>query len=188
MLGNDRILVTGGSGFLGSIYVSDCSAMAPRFTVRRQFLYGQAAQHRASAGPAALRTIAPRRYVSAPCRGRPLACPASPVHYQHDPVQTTKTSVIAAINMLGLAKRLKAKILQASFLAQLVRSGATSNSPDKLASSGNRSQVDLNVSAAGFEYDPAQSTPSLGRPYRAKRDARDYGLLGQFVNKTFSLP
>ena len=43
-----------------------------------------------------------------------LACPASPVHYQHDPVQTTKTSVIGAINMLGLAKRLKAKILQAS--------------------------------------------------------------------------
>ena len=43
-----------------------------------------------------------------------LACPASPIHYQHDPVQTTKTSVHGAINMLGLAKRLKAKILQAS--------------------------------------------------------------------------
>lgn len=43
-----------------------------------------------------------------------LACPASPVHYQHDPVQTTKTSVHGAINMLGLAKRIKAKILQAS--------------------------------------------------------------------------
>jgi UDP-glucuronate decarboxylase len=43
-----------------------------------------------------------------------LACPASPVHYQHDPVQTTKTSVHGAINMLGLAKRLRAKILQAS--------------------------------------------------------------------------
>ncbi len=43
-----------------------------------------------------------------------LACPASPIHYQHDPVQTTKTSVIGAINMLGLAKRLKIKILQAS--------------------------------------------------------------------------
>ncbi|HWD58634.1 MAG TPA: UDP-glucuronic acid decarboxylase family protein [Stellaceae bacterium] len=43
-----------------------------------------------------------------------LACPASPVHYQHDPVQTTKTSVLGALNMLGLAKRLKAKILQAS--------------------------------------------------------------------------
>jgi UDP-glucuronate decarboxylase len=43
-----------------------------------------------------------------------LACPASPVHYQWDPVQTTKTSVIGAINMLGLAKRTKAKILQAS--------------------------------------------------------------------------
>jgi UDP-glucuronate decarboxylase len=43
-----------------------------------------------------------------------LACPASPVHYQHDPVQTTKTSVHGAINMLGLAKRVKARILQAS--------------------------------------------------------------------------
>ncbi len=43
-----------------------------------------------------------------------LACPASPVHYQHDPVQTTKTSVHGAINMLGLAKRLRARIMQAS--------------------------------------------------------------------------
>ena len=43
-----------------------------------------------------------------------LACPASPVHYQHDPVQTTKTSVHGAINMLGLAKRLRCRILQAS--------------------------------------------------------------------------
>ena len=43
-----------------------------------------------------------------------LACPASPIHYQHDPVQTTKTSVHGAINVLGLAKRLKARILQAS--------------------------------------------------------------------------
>src|ERR1700722_17720915 len=43
-----------------------------------------------------------------------LACPASPIHYQHDPVQTTKTSVHGAINMLGLAKRLKVRIFQAS--------------------------------------------------------------------------
>ena len=43
-----------------------------------------------------------------------LACPASPIHYQFDPVQTTKTSVHGAINVLGLAKRVKAKILQAS--------------------------------------------------------------------------
>jgi len=43
-----------------------------------------------------------------------LACPASPIHYQHDPVQTTKTSVHGGINMLGLSKRVKAKILQAS--------------------------------------------------------------------------
>ena len=43
-----------------------------------------------------------------------LACPASPIHYQHDPVHTTKTSVMGAINALGLAKRLKVRILQAS--------------------------------------------------------------------------
>jgi UDP-glucuronate decarboxylase len=43
-----------------------------------------------------------------------LACPASPIHYQYNPVKTTKTSVMGAINMLGLAKRVKAKILQAS--------------------------------------------------------------------------
>ena len=43
-----------------------------------------------------------------------LACPASPIHYQHDPVQTVKTSVHGAINMLGLAKRLSARIFQAS--------------------------------------------------------------------------
>jgi UDP-glucuronate decarboxylase len=48
------------------------------------------------------------------CQIYNLACPASPVHYQHDPVQTTKTSVHGAINMLGLAKRLRARILQAS--------------------------------------------------------------------------
>lgn len=45
-----------------------------------------------------------------------LACPASPIHYRFDPVQTTKTNVLGAINMLGLAKRVKAKILQASTL------------------------------------------------------------------------
>ena len=43
-----------------------------------------------------------------------LACPASPIHYQHDPIQTAKTSVMGAINMLGLAMRLDAKVLQAS--------------------------------------------------------------------------
>jgi len=43
-----------------------------------------------------------------------LACPASPIHYQYNPIKTVKTSVQGAINMLGLAKRLKAKILQAS--------------------------------------------------------------------------
>jgi len=50
-----------------------------------------------------------------------LACPASPIHYQLDPVQTTKTSVHGAINMLGLAKRIKSKILQASTSEVLTR-------------------------------------------------------------------
>lgn len=54
-----------------------------------------------------------------------LACPASPIHYQFDPVSTTKTSVIGAINMLGLAKRTKARILQAS-TSSLWRSGCSS--------------------------------------------------------------
>jgi UDP-glucuronate decarboxylase len=52
-----------------------------------------------------------------------LACPASPVHYQFDPVQTTKTNVHGAINMLGLAKRLKVKILQASTSEVPIREG-----------------------------------------------------------------
>ena len=56
-----------------------------------------------------------------------LACPASPVHYQRDPVQTTKTSVHGAINMLGLAKRVKAKILQASILKFMVTRMSSSN-------------------------------------------------------------
>ena len=56
-----------------------------------------------------------------------LACPASPVHYQFDPVQTTKVSVHGAINMLGLAKRVKAKILQASTFGGLWRSQRSSS-------------------------------------------------------------
>jgi UDP-glucuronate decarboxylase len=55
-----------------------------------------------------------RHDITFPLYVEDLACPASPIHYQFDPVQTTKTSVHGTINMLGLAKRLKAKILQAS--------------------------------------------------------------------------
>lgn len=55
-----------------------------------------------------------------------LACPASPIHYQFDPVQTTKTCVHGSINMLGLAKRVKARILQASTSEVLRRPGSAS--------------------------------------------------------------
>ena len=55
-----------------------------------------------------------------------LACPASPIHYQHDPIQTAKTSVMGAINMLGLAMRLDAKILQGFYERGIWRSNRSS--------------------------------------------------------------
>jgi nucleoside-diphosphate-sugar epimerase len=81
-----------------------------RRPLRRQLFYRHPEEHRASPRPQAFRIDAARRDDEI----YNLACPASPVHYQRDPVQTTKTSVHGAINMLGLAKRVKAKILQAS--------------------------------------------------------------------------
>jgi UDP-glucuronate decarboxylase len=112
-----RILVTGGAGFLGSHLCErllkdghEVLAADNYFTGRRQnvaHLLGEADFE------------AMRHDVTFPLYVEVdeiynLACPASPVHYQFDPVQTTKTSVIGAINMLGLAKRVKAKIFQAS--------------------------------------------------------------------------
>ena len=85
--------------------------------MRGQLLLQQPTQRRSLDEQCALRTHPPRRHVPLYVEIDEifnLACPASPVHYQFDPVQTTKTSVIGAINMLGLAKRLKVKILQAS--------------------------------------------------------------------------
>jgi UDP-glucuronate decarboxylase len=84
--------------------------------VRRQFLYRDQTQRRRSIGCSEFRADATRRdvlYVEVD-QIYNLACPASLVHYQFDPVQTTKTSVHGAINLLGLAKRVKARILQAS--------------------------------------------------------------------------
>jgi nucleoside-diphosphate-sugar epimerase len=86
--------------------------------VRGQLLHRQQGQHRPPAQQSA-RFELMRHDVTFPLYVEVdeiynLACPASPVHYQHDPVQTTKTSVHGAINMLGLAKRLRAHILQAS--------------------------------------------------------------------------
>jgi UDP-glucuronate decarboxylase len=112
-----RILVTGGAGFLGSHLCerllgegADVLCIDNFYTGRRQNIAHLVNDHR-------FETM--RHDVTFPLYVEVdqiynLACPASPVHYQHDPVQTTKTSVHGAINMLGLAKRLGAKILQAS--------------------------------------------------------------------------
>jgi UDP-glucuronate decarboxylase len=112
-----RILVTGGAGFRGSHLCErlvkdghDVLAVDNYFTGRRENI----AHLLANPNFEVLRhDITFPLYVEVDEIFN-LACPASPVHYQFDPVQTTKTSVIGAINMLGLAKRVKAKIFQAS--------------------------------------------------------------------------
>ncbi len=114
---NKRILVTGGAGFLGShlceaLLQRDCDVVCADnfFTGRR----GNVAHLMDNPRFEILRHDITFPLFVEVDEIYNLACPASPPHYQHDPVQTTKTSVIGAINMLGLAKRVGAKIFQAS--------------------------------------------------------------------------
>ena len=112
-----RILVTGGAGFLGSHLIDrllergdDVLCLDNLFTGTKD----NVAHHWGNPNFEFMRhDVTWPLYVEVD-QIYNLACPASPVHYQHDPVQTTKTSVHGAINMLGLAKRLGCKILQAS--------------------------------------------------------------------------
>ena len=112
-----RILVTGGSGFLGSHLCERLLSMGNDVLCVDNFF--SSARHNIDHLLGSKRFELLRHDVTFPLYVEVdeiynLACPASPVHYQFDPVQTTKTSVLGAINMLGLAKRLKIKILQAS--------------------------------------------------------------------------
>jgi UDP-glucuronate decarboxylase len=112
-----RVLVTGGAGFLGSHLCDRLIADGHDVICADNFYTGSKANIRHLLGNPRFELL--RHDVTFPLyvevdRIFNLACPASPVHYQRDPVQTTKTSVHGAINMLGLAKRLHARILQAS--------------------------------------------------------------------------
>jgi UDP-glucuronate decarboxylase len=112
-----RILVTGGAGFLGSHLCERLVAEGNDVLCVDNYFTGRKDNVAALLGKPNFEAM--RHDVCFPLYVEVdeiynLACPASPIHYQHDPVQTTKTSVSGAINMLGLAKRLRAKIFQAS--------------------------------------------------------------------------
>lgn len=114
---NNRILVTGGAGFLGSFLSEKLLETGAEVLCLDNFFTGTRQNIEHLIGHKRFELI--RHDVCFPLYVEVdqiynLACPASPIHYQHDPVQTTKTSVHGAINMLGLAKRTGAKILQAS--------------------------------------------------------------------------
>lgn len=115
--GEYRVLVTGGAGFLGSHLCDHLIERGEDVLCVDNFFTGNKGNVAHLLGHEHFELM--RHDVTFPLyvevdRIFNLACPASPIHYQHDPVQTTKTSVHGAINMLGLAKRVRARILQAS--------------------------------------------------------------------------
>jgi UDP-glucuronate decarboxylase len=115
--GRQRILVTGGAGFLGSHLVDRLLERGDEVLCVDNLFTGDKSNLDHLAGHARFEFM--RHDICFPLYVEVdqiynLACPASPIHYQFDPVQTTKTSVSGAINMLGLAKRVKARIFQAS--------------------------------------------------------------------------
>jgi UDP-glucuronate decarboxylase len=115
--GSLRVLVTGGAGFLGSFLCEKLIEAGHEVLCVDNFYTGRRANIAHLLGKPNFELL--RHDVTFPLfveidQIYNLACPASPIHYQSDPVQTTKTSIHGAINMLGLAKRTGAKILQAS--------------------------------------------------------------------------
>jgi UDP-glucuronate decarboxylase len=117
LLGQKRILVTGGAGFLGTHLCRRLLGQGHEVLCVDNFSTGTRRNIEEFLDDPMFELL--RHNVTFPLFVEVdeiynLACPASPVHYQFDPVQTTKTSVSGAINMLGLAKRLKVRILQAS--------------------------------------------------------------------------
>ncbi len=117
MFSRKRVLVTGGAGFIGSHLCERLLAQGHSVLCVDNYFTGT--RDNISHLLPHPRFEAMRHDVTFPLYVEVdeiynLACPASPVHYQFDPVQTTKTSISGALNMLGLAKRLKAKVLQAS--------------------------------------------------------------------------
>ena len=112
-----RVLVTGGAGFIGSFLCERLLDSGAEVLCVDNFFTGSRTNVAHLLGHPRFELM--RHDVTFPLFVEVdqifnMACPASPIHYQFDPVQTTKTSVHGAINMLGLAKRVKAKILQAS--------------------------------------------------------------------------
>jgi UDP-glucuronate decarboxylase len=112
-----RVLVSGGAGFIGSHLCERLLALGYQVLCVDNFFTGTRTNVEHTLDHKHFELL--RHDITQPLFVEVdtiynLACPASPIHYQRDPVQTAKTSVLGAINMLGLAKRLNAKIFQAS--------------------------------------------------------------------------